>query len=226
MPNISLVTLAGIPGVSQAEMTQPHANDCGAYAVIGAVGAHGAFPRVAPLSYVNAGPQPVNNHSQTAVADTYSRLSGKAYSITGILNIPTGAVPVNPQLLTAGSAYNSPAAMAKVAMDLGRVAPNINAQAAGFAPLSALYPGEQARCAGVVGQGNVNVNAGNYAAPAANDTHIVCVHAGGGLHWVAQGSDGHFYDPANGSINNVWTPVHTNDPMGNYTFAGLWIVIH
>jgi hypothetical protein len=229
MPDISLVTLAGIPGVNQAAMTQNNPNACGAYAIIGAVGAFGIFPRIANLAYANAGPQAVNNHSATALADNYHQLSAAAYTITGILNnnIPNPPAAVMPELLAAGNVYNSPAAMAKVAMDFGRPAPRISVQRAGYIFLNALYPGETPRCIGVVGAANVNIAAAAYLFPAANQTHIVCVQVyGGGLHWVAQGSNGQFYDPANGSLNNNWAPVNTGDAMGpNYTFAGLWIVI-
>lgn len=227
MPNITLVTLAGIPGVNQATMTQNGNNNCGAYAIIAAVGAHGVFPLVAKLAYADNGPQIVNQAANTALADNYHQLSAAAYAITGILNNALGAAPVVPELLAAGNVDNSPAAMAKVAIDLGRQAPRINVQAAGFAVLGALYPGERARCNAVVGQNNVDVAATPYAAPGVNDTHVVCVDAGGGLlHWVAQGSDGNFYNPADGTLNNNWAPVNTNDPMGPYTFTGLWMVIH
>jgi len=226
MTNITLATLAGIPGVNQATMKQTGPYNCGAYAIIAAVGAHGAFPQAAALAYANGGPQIVNNNANTHLADNYTQLSAAAYTVTGILNNAPGN-PVVPELLAAGHVYNSPAAMAQVAMNLGRPAPQINAQAAGFANLSALYPNERARCNGVVGAVNVNVAAGPYAAPAANATHVVCVAvAGGGLHWLAQGSDGRFYDPDDGSLNNAWAPVNTGDAMGpHYTFAGLWMSI-
>lgn len=228
MPDITLANLAGIPGVNQAAMTQNNPNACGAYAVIGAVGAFGVFPMAAPLAYVNGGPQVANRHAATALADNYHQLSAAAYTITGILNnaMPAPPAPVVPELLAAGNVYNTPAAMASVALCLGRPVPQINAQAAGYAPLNFLYPGETARCVGVVGAAHVNTAAGAYAAPAAGQTHIVCVHAGAGLHWVAQGSNGLFYDPGDGSLNNAWAPVNTGDHMGPvYTFAGLWIVI-
>ncbi len=226
MPDITLVTLAGIPGVNQAAMTQNNPNSCGAYAIIAAVGAHGGFPMVANLAYANVGPQAVNNNAVTAVINTYHQLSAAAYTITGILNNAAG-VPVNPELLAAGNVYNSPAAMAQVAIDLGRPAPQINVQAAGLPSLAGRYPNEQARCTGVVGAPNVNVAAGNYAPPGVNETHVVCVAvAGGGLHWLAQGSNGNFYDPADGSLNNVWAPINAGNPMGaNYHFTGLWMVI-
>jgi len=229
MPNISLVTLAGIPGVNQATMTQVNPNACGAYAIIGAVGAHGVFPLVTNLDYANAGPQPVNNHAALAAANNFTQLSTSAYAVTGILNnaIPNPPAAVVPELITAGNVYNSPAAMAQVAIDLGRPAPQINVQPVGYAMLNALYPGETPRCQGVVGAGNVNVAAGAHAVPALNETHAICVQVnGGGLHWVSQGSDGLCYDPADGSVNNAWAPVNTGDAMGpNYTFAGLWMVI-
>lgn len=231
MPNITIGgggTLSGIPGVLNAgTMTQAGANDCGAYALVAAVGAHGVFPVNAntPLAYVNAGPQAVNLNAAVAAAHTYPQLSAQVYAITGILNNAAGAVPVVPELLAAGNVYNSPAAMAQVAMNLGRTV-QINVQAAGFGPLNNLYPGEQARCTAVVGGGNVDVNAGAYGAPAPNETHVVCVDTGGGLHWLARGTNGDFYDPANGTLNNNWAPTNTGDPLGgNYTFTGLWMVI-
>ncbi len=227
MTNITLATLAGIPEVNQAAIVQNSPDSSGAYAIIAAVGAHGAFPQAAALAYANGGPQVVNNNANIYAADNYTQLSAAVYMLTGILNNAAGT-PVVPELLAAGHAYNSPAAMAQVAMSLGRPAPQINAQAAGFADLNARYPNEWARCNGVVGAVNVNVAAGPYAAPAANATHVVCVTAiGGGLHWLAQGSDGRFYDPSDGSLNNAWAPVNTGDAMGSgiYTFAGLWMSI-
>ena len=225
MPNITLATLNGIPGVNQAAMTQVNPNACGAYAIVAAVGAHGVFPFNANLAYASAGPQAVNLNAAVAVADTYLQLSTQVYGVTGILNNAAGVVPVVPELLAAGNVYNSPAAMAQVALNLGRQV-SINVQAAGFIALNVLYPGEQARCVAVVGAGNVNVAAGVYAAPGALETHVVCVSTGGGLHWLARGSNGDFYDPGDGTLNNNWNPVNANDPMGlHYTFTGLWMVI-
>jgi hypothetical protein len=233
MPGITLQTLGGIPGIQQpGDLQQNGTNNCGAYAIIAAVGAFGAFPQNAGLAYaaVTQGPPPVAvmRNSNVAVGNTFPQLCAGAYSITGILNPPPQNLvfgPVNPELLVAGNGYNSPAAMAGVAVDLGRPVPSINVQPLGFAVLAALYPGEQRRCELVVGVGNVNVNAGPYAPPGANETNVVCVNAGAGLHWLAQGSDGNFYDPADGSLNNAWNPQNTGDQMGPYTFAGLWMVI-
>ncbi|NET16867.1 MAG: hypothetical protein F6K08_30660 [Okeania sp. SIO1H6] len=227
MPNINLNTLRGIPGVDKDAMTQNNDNACGAYAIIGAVGAFEVFPKVATLAYANHGPEEVNNTAQIANNNNYHQLSAAAYKVTGILsNKGLNQPPVKPELLKAGNVYNSPAAMAKVAQDLGRQVQKINVQPDGFGPLNRIYPGARPRCEGVVGQANVIVDAGNYAAPGQQQTHVVCVNNGtGGLHWVAQGSDGKFYDPANGSVNNTWNPIKTGDPMGYYYFAGLWMVI-
>ena len=224
MPNITLATLNGIPGVNQAAMTQANLNDCGAYAIVAAVGAHGVFPVNANPAYADAGPQAVNLNAAIALADTYPQLSAHIYSITGILN-NADRMPVVPELLAAGNVYNSPAAMARVAINLGRQV-SINVQAAGFGVLNTLYPNARARCVAVVGAGNVNITAGVYAAPGLAETHVVCVNTGGGLHWLAHGSNGDFYDPGNGTLNNNWNPANTKDPMGpNYTFTGLWMVI-
>ncbi|MDH4320760.1 MAG: hypothetical protein OEV73_04600 [Desulfobulbaceae bacterium] len=223
MPDISLANLNGIPGVNQAAMTQANLNDCGAYAIIAAVGAFGVFPVVANLAYADPGPQAVNVNGATTAEDTYPQLAATVYGVTGILN-NAAAMPVVPELLAAGNVYSAPAAMAKVAMDLGRQV-LVRAQAAGFIALSALYPGERARCVAVVGGANVDTNAGAYAPPGPLATHVVCVSTGGGLHWLGQGSNGEFYDPADGTLNNRLEPVNTNDRMGPYTFTGLWLEI-
>ena len=227
MPNITLVTLGGIPGLDQAAMIQGNSNNCGAYATIAAVGAHRCFPMQANLAYQNAGPQAVNNAAAIKPIDKYPELSAAVYAITGILNFPTGMSRVYPELRSAGNVYNSPAAMAQAAIDLGRPLPQINIQPTGFARLSPLYPGERARCEDVVGTENFDVAAGSYILPGPDATHLVCVEVStGGLHWVAQGSNGDFYDPYDGSLNNLWEPVNTGDLMGpNYLFAGLWLVI-
>jgi hypothetical protein len=229
MPSINLDTLAGIPGVNQAAMSQKSPYACGAYAIIGAVGAHGVFPMEAALAYANVGPQPVDNKGNTAKENDYHELSAAAYKVTGILN-NVGKIneAVNPELLTAGNVHNSPAAMAKVAIDLGRKAPKINMQEDGFKALSSSYPLAKARCEGVVGKANIDLKALNYTAPEKGTTHVVCVaHENNPkvLHWVAQGSDGNFYDPHDGSINNDWTPKGPRSKMGNYIFTGLWMVI-
>ena len=240
MPNITLGTLAGIPGVNQPAMTQNGPLNCGAYALVAAVGAHGVFPVAAPLPVPVplAYADPVTGVATGAAinpADNYQQLSAAVYAVTGILNNappgPGGAVV--PELIAAGNVYNSPAAMAQVALNLGRNV-QINVQAAGFGPLNALYPGAQARCIAVVGAANVNVAAGPYAAPGAAATQLVCVStallgAGGGLHWLARGTNGNFYDPANGTLANAWVapaaPMALNTPVGPYFFTGLWMDI-
>ena len=241
MPNITAGNIGAIPGgLAPAAMTQPAGSDmCGAYALVAAVGAHGGvFPVAAaapvPLAYAD----PVTGVATAAAinaADTYHQLSAAVYAVTGILNnaAPGPAGAVVPELIAAGGVYNSPAAMAQVAINLGR-AVQINALAPGFAFLNALYPGAQARCIAVVGAANVNVAAGPYAAPGAAATQLVCVStallgAGGGLHWLARGTNGNFYDPANGTLANAWVapaaPMALNTPVGPYFFTGLWMDI-
>ncbi|ROQ24196.1 hypothetical protein [Gallaecimonas pentaromativorans] len=225
MPNINLTTLAWVPNVNQASMTQPEdSNQCGAFALVAAVGAFGAFTANTVVSYQNAGPGPVNNQETITTELDFTGLSQRVYNVTGILNHDLPAP--DPELINGGD-YNSPAAMAKVIADLGRPQPRVNVQQDGYQLLNALYPGETARCQQVVGAGNVNTDAGQYGAPANGETHIVCVNVNdGGLHCLARGSDGHFYDPADGTLNNNWNPVNTGDAMGaHYTFSGLWIVI-
>ena len=188
-------------------------------------GAHGVFPVEKKLSYANNGPESVNKEGNTKKEDDYHKLSAAAYAVTGILNNASG-IPVSPELKASGNVYNSPAAMAKVALDFGKEV-EINVQEAGLQVLSALYPNEKGRCEEVVGGSKVDAKAGDYSKPSGDQTNLVCVSVGGGgLHWVAQGSDGNFYDPGDGSLNNKWNPKNANDNMGgNYQFSGLWMVI-
>jgi hypothetical protein len=234
MPNITMQNLGQIPGLQQAGALQQNGPyDCGAYATAVAVGAFGVFPVNAGLAYatVMQGAQPVAvvRNANIAAVNSFPQICTAIYVVTRILNPPPPDQvwgPVAPELLVGGNGYNSPAAMAQVVVNLGRAAPTINAQQAGFANLAGLYPGEQARCQLVVGQQNVNVQAGQYAAPGANEVSLLCVEIGNGLHWVAQGSDGNFYDPADGVLDHNWAaPAQTGDPVGPYAFAGLWMVI-
>lgn len=228
MPNISLTTLREIPYVNKAAMTQSNPNACGAYALIGAVGAFGIFPAINILSFVSIGPESIMKAGTIKQGDDYHALSLSIYGITGVLNIqdPTIPPPVAPELLNAGNVYNSPAAMLSAIIDFGVFQVKIFAQKKGFAAINKLYPGAKQRCINLVTTANVNVNAALYAKPAAKQTKIVCVNKNDGtIHWVAQGSDGYFYDPLNGKVNNTWTPRKTGDAMGNYTFSGLWIEI-
>lgn len=228
MPNITLESLRGIQGVTQSEMTQPSETDqCGAYATIAAVGAHGCFPMNAQLAYQVDSFKTINNASKIECSYTYHQLSSAVYQITGILNKPANRYgPVRPELKPHGKGYNSPAAMAKVAIDMGRPAVKINVQAASFSILGNLYPGERTRCEAVVGANNFNADAEHYSTPKDTETHILCVQSGNEWHWVAQGSDGNFYDPIDGSLSNTWmSPANGGDEIGSYTFAGLWLVI-
>jgi len=223
MPNINTQTLNGIPDISQLAMTQPEGSlRCGAYALVGAVGAFGIFPNNLHIEYSDNGPEEVNNQSTFNQNMDYMHLAGAVYTVTGILNVPTAV----PELISSGDMYNSLAAMAQVAINLGMQIPTINVLSTAYGTLSTAYPNEESRCVGVVGIDNVISNVATYAAPQENQTHVLCVsNADGSLHWIAQGSDGNFYDSANGSVNNQWNPINYGDAMGDYFFAGLWIVI-
>jgi len=223
MPNINTQTLNGIPNISELAMTQPEGSlRCGAYALIGAIGAFGKFPNNLNITYADNGPEEVNNQSTFNQDMDYIHLAETVYTVTGILNVPTAV----PELISAGNMYNSLAAMAQVAINLGMQIPTINVLSTAYDTLRHYYPNEENRCVGVVGGGNVITNVATYAAPQENQTHVVCVsNADGSLHWIAQGSDGNFYDSANGSVDNQWNPVNYGDAIGDYLFAGLWIVI-
>lgn len=53
MPNITL-NMAGIGNLDQKAMKQDGPYNCGAYAVIAAVGAHNVFPKKVPLGVATA----------------------------------------------------------------------------------------------------------------------------------------------------------------------------
>jgi hypothetical protein len=228
MPDITLATLSGINGLNAdnqaVQMAQAQANGCGAYALVAATGAFGNPPVVAdtPIAYNG-------NNAELTPADTFPLLAGNVYALTGILNPSRLVNQAAPELVDANG-YNSPAAMAQIALTLGRQV-NVNITQLGFEILDPLYPGEQERCTAVVGAGNVHIGTAeapvNYAAAQPGETQIICVQTNFGLHMVARGSDGNYYDPGNGSLGNDW-----GDPdaggffaASNYTFTGLWLVL-
>jgi hypothetical protein len=229
MPNITLATLAGINGLNGgnqvAQMTQAQLNGCGAYALVAAAGAFGNPPVAVNTNIAYNG-----NNQQLTAADTFPQLAAKVYALTGILNPLFPPIPANPELVP-NNGYNSPAALAQVAVTLGRHV-TVNITQAGNAALSPVYPGEYGRCVAVVGGGNVHVGTAlapvNYAAPQVGETHIISVdNGGGGLHMLARGYDGNYYDPGHGTLGNNWgnpTLPGFNAASG-YTFAGLWLVL-
>lgn len=244
MPNIDLVTLAGIPGIgvnTVFQMTQAAANACGAYALVAAVGAFGRFPVQVgglPIAYQNAGLFSVATNAVLMPANTYAQLTASVYKVVGILNLlPIPLVPpVIPELGNGPNLYNSPAAIASVAMQIGALPPQltvrVDTSAAGL-PLLQFYPGEVQRCQCAVGVANVNANGtAVYAPPAANQTQIICVqNLLGGLHWLARGSNGQWYDPGLGTTNNAWVLNLANNEIRDatntlvYRFSGVWLTI-
>jgi len=221
MPNINIGTLSKIPNVDKTAMTQPGGSrSCGAYAMVGVLGAFNKFPSDKQISYTNDGPEKVNNQATFNQGMKYPDLANEIYHVTGILNMPQGV----PELIASGSMFNTPAAMAKVAKDMGMDNIKVNVLSKDYKGLSASYPNEENRCVDIVGRENVIIDAPEYKAPKNdNEINVVCVFSGSSLHWLAQGSDGKFYDPGDGSVDNNWNPV--SGSMGSYTFAGLWITI-
>ncbi|HEY8036682.1 MAG TPA: hypothetical protein VIF37_13970 [Methylobacter sp.] len=229
MPNITLATLAGINGLNAAnqtvQMAQAQANGCGAYALVAAAAAFGNPPVAENTAIAYNG-----NNAQLTPADTFPLLAGKVYALTGILNPSRALNPLAPELVAANG-YNSPAAMAQIALTLGRQV-IVNITQFGFESLSPLYPNEQERCTAVVGVGNVRVGTAavpvNYAVSQPNETQIVCVQNNlGGLHMLARGADGNYYDPADGSLGNNWGDPDSGgfNAASNYMFTGLWLVL-
>ncbi|BAP56715.1 hypothetical protein THII_2418 [Thioploca ingrica] len=62
------------------------------------------------------------------------------------------------------------------------------------------------------------------------ETQIICVNSGAGLHMLGRGSNGDYYDPATGTLNNNWgnpdAPGFGGATGGMYEFTGLWLVLN
>lgn len=254
MPDINLqnpVFAAIPPGITinnqAALLTQNAANACGAYALVAAVGAFQTFPINAQITYAGQNLPAIS--STIAMANTFRELAAAVYAMSGILNPPPNVQPPqppNPELMVPVppniypiNGYNSLAVLAAAAISLNRV-PTIFATQAGFAMLSPFYPGEEDRCIAVVGVENVHIGGRGatvvtYQAPTATQTQVIVVaNVGGGLHFVARGSDGGYYDPApavppHTNLGNMWGPPDNpgfNAATGGlYNFGGVWITI-
>lgn len=242
MPNINLAnaSFANIPpGITIANqvatLTQNAANACGAYALVAAVEAFPTFPRNAQITYL--GQNPLTISSAITVINTFPQIASAVYALSGILNpppVPPELIPVAPPNIYPINGYNSLAVLAAAAIALGRNT-IIYATLAGFAALGGFYPGEQARCIAVVGGGNVQIGTAiapvNYQQPAPTQTQVIVVaNVGGGLHFIARGSDGGYYDPGNGSLGNMWGNPDLQGFQaatgGNYNFGGVWMTIN
>ncbi|MEH2237064.1 hypothetical protein [Nostoc sp.] len=242
MANINITTLDGIDSLrvnTVAQMTQVNQNHCGAYALVAAIGAFGRFPVQVgglPIAYQNAGPFPVARNAVLMPTNTYAQLAALVYQVVGILNLlPNPLVfPVTPELGNGLNLYNSPAAIASVAMQIGAPLPQltvrVDTSAAGLQLLQ-FYPNEVQRCQCAVGMANVNeTGTAVYALPALNQTQIVCVQANHNLHWVVRGSNGQWYDPGTGLMNNQWNVDVVNNTIIAgmnvvYQFSGVWLTI-
>lgn len=217
MPNLTtsipLNLLLGRRPNPIAQLTQPpFSNECGAYALTAALAAFALWPENTIIAYGE-------NNNVIVQDDDFVSAKDKIYGLTGILN-PDGGDNV------AGGGYNSPAAMAAVAMDFAHTV-SVNITAAGLYALGALYPDEQAACVAVVGAANVHTD-GVYVDPADGQVQLICVFSGPqALHILARGSDGRYYDPATGVRNNDWgnPTAEQFEAFSGYEFAGLWLVI-
>lgn len=240
MPNINLqnpVFAAIPPGINinnqVAMLTQNEPKACGAYALVAAVGAFQTFPINAQITY--AGQNPLTISSAINVANTFPEIASAVYALSGILNNnppPELIALKQPNIYPIGG-YNSLAVLAAAAIALGR-STKIHATDAGFAELNTKYAGEHARCISVVGAGNVEIgtqaNPVKYQAPELTQTQLIVVAQNAALHIVARGSDGGYYDPGDGSLDNMWGDP---DKQGfsvatgkNYSFGGVWMTIN
>jgi hypothetical protein len=195
------------------QLTQPPAsNECGAYALTATLAAFAPWPESTIIIYKD-------NTDVITQGDDFVTAKSKIYGLTGILN-PAGGPNV------AGGGYNSPAAMAAVAMDFNRTA-SVSITTEGLIVLGGAYPDEQAACVAVVGPEHVHTNA-NYAAPNAGEVQLICMTSGPhALHILARDSDGLYYDPGTGIRDNDWgdPTVDKFKQESGYEFAGLWLTI-
>ena len=229
MPNINLKTLEHLFPPDHkpvaADIKQPKGSSlCGAYALVGAVGAFGNNINDKTLHYDDSGPESVSRTGNLKGVTNVHDRSNVVYQVTGILN---NSPP--PELIQEGKDLgNSPAAMAEVGLQLGmRV--DIHAQKPAMAQLLKIYPGAERRCIKAVGEEHADSNAGPYAPPGESETHMILVQrkSNDNMHWLAQGSDGMFYDPIDGSTTHTWQPKNFLDHLrkSDYVFLGLWLVV-
>ncbi|EEQ05490.1 hypothetical protein [Yersinia bercovieri] len=217
MPNLTtsipLNLLLGQLADPVGQLTQPpFSNECGAYALTATLAAFADWPESTIITYLE-------NTNVIYQVDDFVTAKTKIYGLTGILN-PDGGANV------ANEGYNSPAAMAAVAMDFTRTA-SVSITTAGLFALGMLYPHEQVACEAVVGQQNVHTDA-DYTDPNVGQVQLICVASGPqALHMLARGSDGLYYDPATGIRNNDWgNPTLAEfQQQSGYEFAGLWLTI-
>ena len=97
---------------------------------------------------------------------------------------------------------------------------------AAYAVLGTLYPNELQNCLSVVGA-EVLLNAEYSNDIGESELQLLCVDNGsGGLHFIARGSNGLYYDPATGICTRNWgDPTLAAFVESGYVFSGLWMVI-
>ncbi|EEQ10320.1 hypothetical protein ymoll0001_210 [Yersinia mollaretii ATCC 43969] len=217
MPNLTtslpLNLLLGRLSNPVGELTQPPlSNECGAYALTATLAAFADWPESTIITYQE-------NTNVIHQSDDFIHAKNKIYCLTGVLN-PDGGANV------AEGGYNSPAAIAAVAMDFSLKA-SVNITTAGLFALGELYPHEWSACEAVVGEQNRHIDA-VYTDPYDGQVQLICAVSGPQeLHMLARGSDGLYYDPNTGIRNNDW-----GNPMlslfqqhSDYEFAGLWLTL-
>lgn len=197
-------------------------NACGAYCVAACLDAFGRQPVAAfDLDY-NVPGTAVRRHSiipSHATRDVFGR---QIYVITGLLDL-------NPALAGAAAAaqyrrepdfYNAPSAMTWVARQLGSNV-TVNVLPGVFAAVTAAFPSEQNM---ITAAGGVVNGAAAYAPPGANEVQLLLVN--NSTHWVARGSNGLYYDPADGVNTHTWVnPGGAGTALGPHTFSGLWMSV-
>ncbi|NEY26833.1 hypothetical protein G4V03_01615 [Escherichia coli] len=203
-----------LPNIPHDEqLSQPAgSNACGAYVLTAALAALVGWPNNRQISY--------GTQVRIILAqDTFAVAAGKVFAVTGILP------PPDEDVVPPDGGYNSPAAMAKVACDFG-LEVVINVTHAAYAVLGTLYPNELQNCLSVVGA-EVLLNAEYSNDIGESELQLLCVDNGsGGLHFIARGSNGLYYDPATGIRTLNWgDPTLAAFVESGYVFSGLWMVI-
>ena len=191
---------------------QSKANNCGAYALAAIAETFGVLPVEKDIKLIHD-----SRNSTLTKEQTKEEAVDSIYMITGNLS-PNGKYTSDP------NGTNSPSALSYVARQLGLIV-DVKVTTDCLKNLIPFYPGELDRCRNQAN--SVDVSATNYVVPTADEIPLICVaNHFKSLHWIVQGNDGLYYDPAVGTNDNLWaSPEATGSSIGcDYMWAGLWMV--
>ncbi|MEM1182496.1 MAG: hypothetical protein AAGM22_29380 [Acidobacteriota bacterium] len=210
-----------------AARRQPRINgeqqpSCGAYSLTAALAAHEVLPLEAGRRRLVFQTGETLRISEVLAGFSYHQTAQRFFNLTGVLNPKRVTAPgaQEPELQPSGG-FNSPAALASIALGFG-LEVRIRIHQCALASLGQMFPGEEERCIAAVGEDQIEriwIGGGDQFIdlPGDEQTQLICAATNSGLHWVARGSNGAFYDPSNGEVwdGEDWD---LNNPAG---FGGL-----